>query len=333
MKRCGLVQVLAVNICLTGLFCTFTARPVQAALSEPPEYILESGFFDETLTADSAYNFFFICPILGNPYWEEYEAGIREADEWFGVNTEIIGPEELDEEKRFQCFREAVACRADGIFLAPFTEEAYAAEVSRISEEIPVTYMEGDIRSKASAFTPSVTVIGIDNYEAGFLLGQTAVNRLKSGRIGVLTGGTELENIRLRLQGILDAADQAEDIEIAAVLSSEASMELGMMQCEILLDQYQADAIIGTSATDVLAAARICKQRESGTLLFGFDRLDATVRYIEEGVVYGTIYQHPRLCGWLGVQSLVQEIQYKEASLGQRIDAGFELIQQGMLYE
>ena len=38
---------------------------------------------------------------MGNPYWKKLIEVIADADACYGVHTETIGPDELDEEQRF----------------------------------------------------------------------------------------------------------------------------------------------------------------------------------------------------------------------------------------
>lgn len=40
----------------------------------------ESPYIDIDLKANEDYNFFFVCPIMGNPYWKKLIEGIADTD-------------------------------------------------------------------------------------------------------------------------------------------------------------------------------------------------------------------------------------------------------------
>lgn len=300
---------------ITGLIsgCTYNNTSDK---TEPNEVkiLSNNADIDVNLNADKEYNFFFICPIMGSPYWNNLISGIETADIYYGVHTETIGPEELSEEKRFAYFKQAVACRPDGIFMSAFANPEYADYVNKVIKSgVPVAFIESDasaIEDKAN-MQEATYWVGTDNYAAGYLAGETmakAVN--KKAKIGILTGSLELDNITRRVDGFCDAVSKYPEMGIITIESSDSSTEKGMKIVEEMLENYEIDAILGTSATDIVAAANIVQdQKRSDICLVGFDDLEATKNYIKNGVVYATIAQSAYDMGWLSVQLLIQDIQ------------------------
>ena len=64
-------------------------------------------------------------------------------------------------------------------------------------------------------------------------------------------------------------------------------------------------AVLGTSAYDVQAAARVKYEYGLDDLkLVGYDDQEETLRYIREGVIDAIIVQDPYTMGYLGVKNL-----------------------------
>ncbi|MBI1984108.1 MAG: substrate-binding domain-containing protein, partial [Acidobacteria bacterium] len=132
------------------------------------------------------------------PYWQEAQAGLKDAGRALGVQVEFTGPDSYDPEGQLEFFRKAVAGRPSGILISPTRPEMFNKDIdAAVQAGIPVICVDSDAPNSRR-----ILFIGTDNYQAGLEGGRRMAELLKGrGNIALITIPGQL-NTEERLRGV-----------------------------------------------------------------------------------------------------------------------------------
>ena len=283
----------------------------------------DSGAGDDSGTADTGetLQFVLVSPLVGHPYWVEVEDGMLYGNAQFGVETQYVGPSELDINAQINMFETAIAQQADGIITMALDPDAFVPVINRaVDAGIPVVLIDSDAPDSNRNF-----YAGTSNYAAGYEAGRAMIEATGgNANIGIITGAIAAPNLNERIDGFRSAIANYPDMTILAVEAAYADLLRGTESAQTLLLTYpEMDAFFGASATDALAAGMVVSEqgRADEFTIVGFDDLDDTLAYIREGVIHATIVQRPFEMGRLGVE-LLYRIHQGDAPAEAVIDTG-----------
>jgi ABC-type sugar transport system substrate-binding protein len=128
--------------------------------------------------------YIFVAFNTGLPYWQEAEAGFKDAAKQMGVKVELMGPAAYSPDEELAAFQQAVCQKPSGILLAASAAELFRSPInSAIEQGIPVICMDGD-----SPESKRILFIGTDNFRAGQESGKRMGDLLKGkGNVAVVT--------------------------------------------------------------------------------------------------------------------------------------------------
>ncbi len=249
------------------------------------------------------YQLTFVCPIVGLEYWDMCSDGIRAADAEFGTETQIVGPSDpatfVAEIPNYM--EAAIATKPDGImaysgvdYMPPLIEKAAKEGIAFIAIDSDAPDSE------------RLAYVGTDPYNAGYASGEAMIEATGgSAKVGVLCSGLSSEKEMAEVDAFKEAV-AGHDIEIIAMEETNADLATGVTKMQAMVQTYpEMNAVLGTSAYDVQAAAKI--KEEMGLddmVLVGYDDQEETLNYIREGVIDAIIVQNPYNMGYMGVKIL-----------------------------
>jgi len=251
--------------------------------------------------------FTLVSPLVGHPYWVSVEDGMKAANEEFGVNTDYVGPTEINIDEQIKAIETAIASKVDGIITMALNPEAFKPVIDKaVDAGIPVVLIDTDAPdSKRNCYA------GTSNKAAGFEAGKAMIEATGGkAKIGIITGAIDADNLNLRIDGFKEAIKDHPEMEIVAIEPSNTDLLIATEKAQSMLQAHpDITAFFGVSAYDVIGAAKIVEEKGlvGKITLVGFDDMPETLDYIRQGVVYAAIAQKPYQMGYLGVK-LLKEI-------------------------
>ena len=125
------------------------------------------------------------------------------------------------------------------------------------------------------------------------------------GTVAILTSSLGSEKEQEEIAAFMDAIADT-NLEVVVTEETNADLATGVTKMEAIVQTYpDLTAVLGTSAYDVQAAARVKYEYGlDGLKLVGYDDQEETLRYIREGIIDAIIVQDPYTMGYLGVKNL-----------------------------
>jgi ribose transport system substrate-binding protein len=252
-----------------------------------------------------------------DPFWTIAEVGAKKAAAELRAQPIIRTPGTAQDQK--QTLEDLVTSGVDGIALTPIDPENQTALLDQIAARtLLITHDSDAPKSKRRVF------VGMDNYDAGRLLGQMVRQEMpQGGKVMIFVGRLEQDNGRLRRQGVIDELlqrphDRSNYDPPQAVLEGGGFKIAGTRTDQFDRSVAKANASDGLTAHPDMAAmiglfafnppAILGALRQADKLgkvkVFGFDEDQATLQGILDGTVVGTVVQDPYNYGYRSIQVL-----------------------------
>lgn len=270
----------------------------------------------DTINADNnqvpLYHLVMITQGSKDPFGNALSKGALEAADALGASVELIAIPANDTEKMADAIDRAILSDADAIALQPINDLIIADRLKKAElHGIPVITFEND------AFTlEGIPTIGSSSYN----IGQSAANMAIAAtagqsKIALLLNDKQSLDPRyksLKLQGIIEKLSAYPNMEIVSIHTVDADLfEADRLTRSLLSDHPDINLIICTDERRTPGVAQaIVDLNAVGTVqIVGFGNMEQTIKYIEQGVIYGTICADGFDIGYTTVQSLIQLIQ------------------------
>ena len=252
-----------------------------------------------------------------DPFWTIAEVGAKKAAAELGVAAVIRTPGNAQDQK--QTLEDLVTSGVDGIAITPIDPDNQTALLDKISDQVLLITHDSDApRSKRKVF------VGMDNYDAGRLLGKMVRETMPNGgKLMIFVGRLEQENGKLRRQGVIDELlqrphDRTNFDPPQTVLEGAGFKIVGTRTDQFdravaknnasdgLTAHPDMDAMIGLFAFNSPAILEALRQADKlgKVKVFGFDEDQATLQGIIDGTVVGTVVQDPYTYGYRSIQVL-----------------------------
>src|SRR5437879_65873 len=266
-------------------------------------------------------------------FWKYIHAGAVKAERELnekGIKTEIIwkGPlKEDDRDQQIQVVENFMSRRVSGIVLAPLDSQALVKPVENaIQAGVPVVIFDSGLKSD-----PYVSFVATDNYKGGQLAGEHLGKLLGGkGKVILLRYAVGSASTEAREAGFVDTLKaQFPDIKL---LSEDQyagpTRETGYQASQNLLNRFrhEVDGIFCPCEPPTIAMAKALRDlgKAGGRVkMVGFDAGSQSVTDLKNGDVQGLVVQNPILMGYLGVLTMVKNLQ--GGKVENRIDTGVVL--------
>lgn len=256
------------------------------------------------------YHFAVISPSIEDPFWQSVKQGAYAAAKELNLAVEFNGPRFTNQEEQLQYLDIAIAARVDGIAAHVVDEKRFTGLVDKAAKyNIPVVTIENDAKnSKRASF------IGTNSYKLGVEWGKMAVAATEGKAVIAMIlndSGSEGDNTaqNLKVSGIRDAIKDYSSMTLKIIQANRNGFFSAEEVTVDILNQYtDVNTIICTSSKDTIGAAQVLVDfnKLGDVTLIGYDDTADILRYVEKGVIYGTVASNPYNMGYESISALFE---------------------------
>ena len=257
--------------------------------------------------ANPKYHFAMICENMDDPFWLSVKKGVERACKDFNVAVEFNWPSGANAEEQYKCLDMAILSNVDGIVTYVWDEAVTGQLIDKgVDKNIPIVTIKTDAKnSRRAAF------VGVNTYSAGTEMGRMLIAATNGkGNAVVLvsneeTGGTVVQN--LMISGITDALKNSPGVKLQTIEYNYANfLSLEDTIQDLLINQPGLNAIITTDEKDTtLVAQRLIDLNKVYYSIIGYGDTPEILRYIDNGVIFGTVSADHEQMGYDAIKALV----------------------------
>jgi ribose transport system substrate-binding protein len=252
--------------------------------------------------------YIFVAANIKLPYWDEVEAGLRDASKSMGVKAELVGPETYSPAEELDAFQKAVAEKPAGILVSVSRPDIFKTAIdTAVTQGIPVICVDSDAPDSRR-----ILFVGTDNYRAGIESGKRMADILKGqGRIVIVTIPGQF-NADERARGVNDELKKHPGIKIVQTFDDKGDPRSANDQVSKLLGaKEKIDGIICLEASGGSGTAEaLHRLDQTGKIaIVAFDKDPETLEFIQNGAINATIAQKPYVMSWYGLK-LVDDLHH-----------------------
>lgn len=247
--------------------------------------------------------YIFVSANITLPYWQEAQAGFKDAARQLGVKAEFAGPESYSPDEELDAFRKALEKRPAGVLVSPARPELFKEAINNaIKQGIPVICADSDAPDSRR-----VLFIGTDNFRAGTESGQRMAQLLHSQGSVVLITIPGQFNLDERLRGVKEALGAYSRIKIIQTLDDKGDPRMANDQISALLEKKtKIDGILCLEASGGPGAAEaLHRLNMDGKIpIVAMDKDPETLDWILGGGISATVAQKPYTMAFYGLKFL-----------------------------
>ena len=180
------------------------------------------------------------------------------------------------------------------------------------------------------------TYIGTDNYAAGQMAAQAALDRVGGQlKVGLVNYDISSANGQERERGAVDTFTASGRAEIVAVVNTLAEAEQARTDAAVLLLEHpEINVLLAFNEPTSVGAARAVEDlsRTEDIFLVGFDSNVVTVDGLQEGSVDALVVQNPYAMGYLGVESAYQLLAGQNDGMEHTVDTSTQIVDRDNLF-
>lgn len=241
-----------------------------------------------------------IAAATGAPYWIDSKAGLYDKAKELGVKAIFTGPQTVDVNQQIDAVNRAIAQHVDGIIMVPMADSVTPAINKALDAGIPVVCADADAPSSRRH-----TFVGTGNYNAGRQVGELLAEKLNGRGEVALIYIPGADNLAQRLNGCKDALRKFPGIEVVAVGNDQGSLTEAQKVCRTIMQAHpklQGFACVDAGGGQGAAVA----VKEAGKIgkvhIIGMDRDEATLQFIEQGIIDASIGQRTYTMAYTALQ-------------------------------
>lgn len=283
---------------------------------------------DEPIFAKSPeYHFYMVAQNSVDPFWKEVKMGAMDAAKYYNVAVEFNAPKFNNVQEELQYLDIAMLSKVDGIITHVSSDIEFTNLIDEAYKQgIPVITIENDAKdSKRQSY------IGTNSFQLGEEAGKLMIKAAKGkANIAVIVSNDyQIDTVsqNLKINGFLNAIKDYPDMKVVKVYTSK----LGTLSAEeitqsIVSGNQNIDAIYTTDSVDTIGTAQVIVDfnKVGNIVIIGYGDTPDILRYIDKGIIYGTVMSDPYKMGYESVRSMV-EIKDKN-NISTFVDTGVNII-------
>ena len=260
-------------------------------------------------------------------FWLSVFAGAEAAATEYNLKLTITGPEtEEDYEAQNRMVADAVAAGAEALVFSAIDYENNASAIDDAARAgVKIVAIDSSVASEMVS-----TYIGTDNYAAGRMAAQAALERVEGElTVGIVNYDISSANGQEREHGAVDLLQESGRAEVAAVINTLAEAGQAKEDTEAMLAEHPEITVLlaFNEPTSVGAAEAVSALGLSESVfLVGFDSNVVTVDGLQEGSVDALVVQNPYAMGYLGVESAYKLLAGQGDSLDKTVDTSTQVV-------
>lgn len=266
-------------------------------------------------------------------FWLSVFAGAEAAATEYNLSLNILGPEtEEDYESQNQMVADAVEAGAEALVFSAIDYENNAQAIDEAARAgVKIVAIDSNVDSDAVS-----TYIGTDNYAAGQMAAQAALDRV-SGQlnVGIINYDISSANGQERERGAVDTFTQSGRAEVTAVINTLAQASYAQADTEALLREHpEINVLLAFNEPTSVGAAQAVEEMglSESVFLVGFDSNVLTIDGLQEGSVDALIVQNPYAMGYLGVESAYKLLSGQGNSVEGTMDTSTQTVDRNNLF-
>ncbi len=266
-------------------------------------------------------------------FWLSVFAGARAAATEYNLDLSIMGPEtEEDYETQNRMVSEAAQTGAEAIVFSAIDYENNATAIDDAARSgVKIVAIDSSVDSQAVS-----TYIGTDNYAAGQMAAQAALDRVDGPlRVGIVNYDISSANGQERERGALDVFEQSGRSQVTAVINTLAQADYARRDTAALLKEHpQINVLLAFNEPTSVGAAQAVEELglSEDVFLVGFDSNVSTVDGLQEGSVDALVVQNPYAMGYLGVESAYKLLSGQGGDLKPTVDTSTQVVDRENLF-
>ena len=266
-------------------------------------------------------------------FWLSVFAGARAAAAEYNLKLTVTGPEtEEDYEAQNAMVQQAVDDGAEALVFSAidFTNNAAAIDAAAAAG-VKVVAIDSNVDSSAVS-----TYIGTDNYAAGRMAAQAALDRVEGElRVGIVNYDVSSANGQEREQGAVDLLKESGRARVVRIINTLAEAQHAQADTTAMLQQYpEINVLLAFNEPTSVGAAEAVRQMGLSDTVFlvGFDSNVATIDGLQEGSVDALIVQNPYAMGYLGVESAYRLLTGQGGGMEDVVDTATRIVDRDNMF-
>lgn len=260
-------------------------------------------------------------------FWLSVFAGAEAAATEYNLKLTITGPEtEEDYEAQNRMVADAVAAGAEALVFSAIDYENNASAIDEAARAgVKIVAIDSSVASEMVS-----TYIGTDNYAAGRMAAQAALERVEGElTVGIVNYDISSANGQEREHGAVDLLQESGRAEVAAVINTLAEAGQAKEDTEAMLAEHpEINVLLAFNEPTSVGAAEAVSALglSESVFLVGFDSNVVTVDGLQEGSVDALVVQNPYAMGYLGVESAYKLLAGQGDSLEKTVDTSTQVV-------
>ena len=260
-------------------------------------------------------------------FWLSVFAGAEAAATEYNLKLTITGPEtEEDYEAQNRMVADAVAAGAEALVFSAIDYENNASAIDDAARAgVKIVAIDSSVASEMVS-----TYIGTDNYAAGRMAAQAALERVEGElTVGIVNYDISSANGQEREHGAVDLLQESGRAEVAAVINTLAEAGQAKEDTEAMLAEHpEINVLLAFNEPTSVGAAEAVSDLglSESVFLVGFDSNVVTVDGLQEGSVDALVVQNPYAMGYLGVESAYKLLAGQGDSLDKTVDTSTQVV-------
>lgn len=260
-------------------------------------------------------------------FWLSVFAGAEAAATEYNLKLTITGPEtEEDYEAQNRMVADAVAAGAEALVFSAIDYENNASAIDDAARAgVKIVAIDSSVASEMVS-----TYIGTDNYAAGRMAAQAALERVEGElTVGIVNYDISSANGQEREHGAVDLLQESGRAEVVAVINTLAEAGQAKEDTEAMLDEHpEINVLLAFNEPTSVGAAEAVSALglSESVFLVGFDSNVVTVDGLQEGSVDALVVQNPYAMGYLGVESAYKLLAGQGDSLEKTVDTSTQVV-------
>ena len=260
-------------------------------------------------------------------FWLSVFAGAEAAATEYNLKLTITGPEtEADSEAQNRMVADAVAAGAEALVFSAIDYENNASAIDDAARAgVKIVAIDSSVASEMVS-----TYIGTDNYAAGRMAAQAALERVEGElTVGIVNYDISSANGQEREHGAVDLLQESGRAEVAAVINTLAEAGQAKEDTEAMLAEHpEINVLLAFNEPTSVGAAEAVSALglSESVFLVGFDSNVVTVDGLQEGSVDALVVQNPYAMGYLGVESAYKLLAGQGDSLEKTVDTSTQVV-------
>lgn len=266
-------------------------------------------------------------------FWLSVFAGAEAAATEYNMKLTIVGPEtEEDYETQNQMVADTVEAGAEALIFSAIHYDKNAQAIDAAAQSgVKIVAIDSNVASDAVS-----TYIGTDNYAAGQMAAQAALERVNGDfKVGIINYDISSFNGQERERGAVDALNASGRAEIISVINTLAEAQQAQADTVKLLEEHpEINVLLAFNEPTSVGAAMAIQQLECEDSIFlvGFDSNVASVDGLQDGSVDALIVQNPYAMGYLGVESAYKLLNGQGGELAEIVDTSTQIVDRENLF-